>query len=298
MTSKALITGASAGLGAAYADRLAKRGHDLILVARGEDKLRELAARLPVDAEVLVADLTVPADVERVAARLATVDVFVNNAGHELRQPGRRRRPGRAAARDRPQRVRLHPPRAGVRRAPPGHADQHRLGRPDPAPRRAWPPTRRARPMRSRSRRCSPPSSPRRTCASRPSCPARSGPSCGTSPGFPLAHLDPEIVMPIDDAVDAALAGLDAGELITILSLPDAADWEAYEAARLALVPNMSRRQPAERYLVSDLPGTALCRSPGAGCARGRGRRTRGAARRRRARCPSAAMIIPWSSDR
>jgi short-subunit dehydrogenase len=78
--------------------------------------------------------------------------------------------------------------------------------------------------------------------------------------GFPLANLDPEIVMPIDDAVDAALAGLDAGELITILSLPDAADWEAYEAARLALVPNMSRRRPAERYLVSDPPGTALPR--------------------------------------
>ena len=63
--------------------------------------------------------------------------------------------------------------------------------------------------------------------------PARSAPSCGTSPGFPLAHLDPEIVMSIDDAVDAALAGLDAGELITIPSLPDAAHWDAYEAARL-----------------------------------------------------------------
>ena len=54
--------------------------------------------------------------------------------------------------------------------------------------------------------------------------------------------------MSIDDAVDAALAGLDAGELITIPSLPDAAHWDAYEAARLALVPNMSRREPAERY--------------------------------------------------
>jgi hypothetical protein len=57
--------------------------------------------------------------------------------------------------------------------------------------------------------------------------------------------------MPIDDAVDAALAGLDAGELITILSLPDHADWDAYEAARLALVPNVSRREPAERYRVT-----------------------------------------------
>src|SRR5919112_1406171 len=80
MSSKALITGASAGLGAAYADRLANRGYDLVLVARGEDKLREVAAALPTAVEVLPADLTVAADVERVAARLADVDVFVNNA--------------------------------------------------------------------------------------------------------------------------------------------------------------------------------------------------------------------------
>ena len=82
MTSKALITGASAGLGAAYADRLAKRGHDLVLVARGEDKLRELAATLPVDAEVLVADLTVPGGRRaRRRAAAARSTLFVNNAG-------------------------------------------------------------------------------------------------------------------------------------------------------------------------------------------------------------------------
>ena len=71
--------------------------------------------------------------------------------------------------------------------------------------------------------------------------------------GYPLAHLDEQIVMTVDDAVDAALAGLDAGELITIPSLPDAAHWDAYEAARLTLAPNMSRREPAERY-ASALP--------------------------------------------
>ncbi|HEY6891468.1 MAG TPA: SDR family NAD(P)-dependent oxidoreductase, partial [Solirubrobacter sp.] len=69
--------------------------------------------------------------------------------------------------------------------------------------------------------------------------------------GLPLAHLDEQIVMTVDDAVDAALAGLDAGELITIPSLPDAAHWDAFEAARLTLAPNMSRREPAERYRVS-----------------------------------------------
>jgi hypothetical protein len=48
-----------------------------------------------------------------------------------------------------------------------------------------------------------------------------------------------------------ALAGLDAGELITIPSPPDAAQWDAFQAARETLVPHMSRREPAERYRVS-----------------------------------------------
>jgi uncharacterized protein len=48
--------------------------------------------------------------------------------------------------------------------------------------------------------------------------------------------------------VDAALAGLDQGELITVPSLPDAADWQAYEAARQKLIPNLSRSVPASRY--------------------------------------------------
>ena len=54
--------------------------------------------------------------------------------------------------------------------------------------------------------------------------------------------------MEVDEMVDAALARLDQGELITIPSLSDAADWEAFTAARLALGPNLSRDHPAERY--------------------------------------------------
>jgi hypothetical protein len=50
--------------------------------------------------------------------------------------------------------------------------------------------------------------------------------------------------------VDASLAGLDQHELITIPALPDAADWQKYEAARIALGPNLSHRQPAARYKV------------------------------------------------
>ena len=66
--------------------------------------------------------------------------------------------------------------------------------------------------------------------------------------GTPIEHLPGEIVMRADDLVDAALAGLDQGELITIPSLPDAADWQAYEAARQKLMPNLSLSVPAARY--------------------------------------------------
>ena len=54
--------------------------------------------------------------------------------------------------------------------------------------------------------------------------------------------------------VDAALAGLDAGELVTIPSLPEAAEWERLDAARLALGPNLSRNHAADRYLRGELP--------------------------------------------
>ena len=69
----ALVTGASAGLGAVYADRLARRGHDLFLVARDAARMEALAAQLRAETgrtvEVLPADLTDPADLARVADR-------------------------------------------------------------------------------------------------------------------------------------------------------------------------------------------------------------------------------------
>jgi uncharacterized protein len=72
-----------------------------------------------------------------------------------------------------------------------------------------------------------------------------------SSAGVPIERLPSEIVMDAGAMVDAALAGLDQGELVTIPSLPDAADWQAYETARQKLLPNLSRKRPAPRYLAS-----------------------------------------------
>jgi short-subunit dehydrogenase len=84
----ALITGASAGLGAEFARQLGGRGYNLLLVARRADRLEALAAEVAatynVQVEVLAADLTTDAGVQRVEARLAEIDtleVLVNNAG-------------------------------------------------------------------------------------------------------------------------------------------------------------------------------------------------------------------------
>jgi uncharacterized protein len=85
----ALVTGASSGIGAAFAYELARRGTSVVLVARSADILEAIAATLiakhGVKAEVVVADLTRPTGVRRVLDQLAvrgiTVDILVNNAG-------------------------------------------------------------------------------------------------------------------------------------------------------------------------------------------------------------------------
>jgi short-subunit dehydrogenase len=92
---RALVTGATAGLGAAFARELAASGHNLVLVARDEERLRasasELTAAHGVAVEVLRADLVEPNDLAEVVARVASstdpIDVLVNNAGFGLRDP-------------------------------------------------------------------------------------------------------------------------------------------------------------------------------------------------------------------
>ena len=86
-----LITGASTGIGAVYAERFAKRGHDLVLVARDQARLDALATRLRsehgVAVDVIQADLTQLSDLTAVESRLrddARIGILVNNAGAAL----------------------------------------------------------------------------------------------------------------------------------------------------------------------------------------------------------------------
>lgn len=89
--SGVLITGASSGIGAVYAERFAQRGHDLVLVARDRQRLDALAARLiathSISVDVLTADLTRPTDLAAVESRLRDdggIGTLVNNAGMAL----------------------------------------------------------------------------------------------------------------------------------------------------------------------------------------------------------------------
>jgi short-subunit dehydrogenase len=80
----ALVTGASSGLGEVFARKLAARGYDLILVARREDKLRALANDLPVNIDVVTADLATEEGVaatERAIRECPRLQLLVNNAG-------------------------------------------------------------------------------------------------------------------------------------------------------------------------------------------------------------------------
>jgi short-subunit dehydrogenase len=68
--------------------------------------------------------------------------------------------------------------------------------------------------------------------------------------GLPVHNLPTAIVMTAENMVDAALAGLDQGETVTIPSLPDKAEWDAFDAARRAMSGKLSSSVPASRYNV------------------------------------------------
>jgi uncharacterized protein len=253
----ALITGASTGIGAVYADRLAKRGYDLILVARSQEKLSEVAAQLKSigrGIERVSADLTKKEDVQRVAERLRTdptITGLVNNAGTAsvgklldanvddleamiglnvtaLTRLTLAALPGFVARRNG-----LLINIASIVAVAPELLNGTYSG---------------TKAYVLNFTQALKNEVENKDVIVQAVLPGATATPLWEKAGRPVEHLPSEIVMTAEDMVDASLAGLDQHEVITIPSLPDMADWEKYEAARKALGPNLSRQKPAARY--------------------------------------------------
>jgi uncharacterized protein len=253
---RVLITGASTGIGATYADRFAHRGHDLVLVARDQPRMETLAARLRsetgVAVDIIAADLTAPAELGRVEARLRddeSIGVLINNAGAAA--PGgfdgadvealdkliqlnvtavtrlgaavvpRFLAAGKGAIINIASVVALAPEfPLGVYGATKAfvlaysQALNAELGARGVYVQVVLP------------------------AATRTEIWERSARDVDSLQG----------VMEVGELVDAALVGYDRRELVTIPPLPDAGQWEAFSAARLAMLPNFAQEHAAKRY--------------------------------------------------
>lgn len=261
-TGTALITGASTGLGAVYADRLAKRGHDLILVARNGAQMEDLAAKLRaehgVQVDVTAADLTKSDDVTRIEQRLiddANVTLFVNNAGMSLnggtldnsaaeietiialnitaaarlaiaagKAFGAR---GKGAIVNIASVLALAPEQfEGVYSGSKAFLLNLSLAL--------------AGSLREQG------------VTVQAVLPGATRTEIWERSGKDVDAFPAEMVMDAGDLVDAALLGLDRGEEVTIPPLADEGQWNAYQAARLAMGPGLSRREVAERYRATE----------------------------------------------
>ena len=255
----ALITGASAGIGAAYAASLAARGYDLVLVAR--DRLRLEAASVAlhgstgVAVEVLPADLANPADLHRVEDRLRQSDIsaLVNNAGIAV--------PGRMIdiPPDRLEAMLLLNVVASTRLAravAPGFAARGRgdiinvgsvvgLNADRPGISAVYTASKAYLLALSEGLQSELGGAGVRVQAV---LPGMTRTEIWEKANIDIEALAGDRLMGAADMVEAALSGLELGERVSIPSLPDIADWYSFKAAREALRPNLSRSQPADRY--------------------------------------------------
>lgn len=252
----ALITGASTGIGATYAERLARRGHDLVLVARDRARMESLAARLRsetgVAVDLIAADLTDPLELKRVEVRLRDdekIGILINNAGAAA--------PGGFEGSDvdvLDRLIRLNitaVTRLGAAVIPRFLAQGQGaivniasvVALAPEFPLGAYGATKAY--VLTYSQALHEELGARGLyvqavlpAATRTEIWERSGRDVETLQG----------VMDVSDMVDAALVGFDRRELVTLPSLPDAGQWDALVATRRAMLPNFANALPAERY--------------------------------------------------
>lgn len=251
-----LITGASTGIGAAYAERFARRGHDLVLVARDKARMEALAARLSqengVAIDIIQADLTQPAELAAVETRLredASIGILVNNAGTAIGGSFIEQSTddvARLVALNTTALLRLASAIA-PRLAAAGEGAIINIGSVvGLAPEfgmtvygatKAF--------VLFLSQGLSLELAPKGVYV-QAVLPATTRTEIWGHVGTDVNTLSN--VMEVDDLVDAALVGFDRRELVTIPPLPDAGQWDALQAARLAMLPNYRNEHPAERY--------------------------------------------------
>ena len=254
----ALVTGASSGIGAIYAQRLATRGFDLLLVARDQQRLEEAATKLRaehgVQVEVLKADLTQKDDVLKLEQRLrsdSSITLLLNNAGVAA--------DGLLANADTDQlekMIQLNVT-AVTRLASAAAASFAKAGRGTiiniASVVALFPERFNATYSASKAYVLSLTQSLNAELDGtgvkvQAVLPGVTRTEIWERSGIDATQIPADMVMEAGEMVDAALSGLDQGELVTIPSLPDAKDWDAFVAARHVMAPNLSKSKAASRY--------------------------------------------------
>ena len=251
-----LITGASTGIGATYAERFARRGHNLVLVARDTARMDAVASRLRQETSVLIdilqADLTEAADLGRVEARLredANIGILVNNAGTAIGGSFIEQNTedmARLVALNTTALLRLSSAIA-PRLARAGEGAIVNIGSVvGLAPEfgmtvygatKAF--------VLFLSQGLSLELGPKGVYV-QAVLPATTRTEIWGHAGADVNALNN--VMEVGDLVDAALVGFDRREPVTIPPLPDAGQWDSFEVARKTMLANFGNALPAERY--------------------------------------------------
>ncbi|MCP2227989.1 short-subunit dehydrogenase [Pseudomonas silensiensis] len=254
----ALVTGASSGIGAIYAERLAARGFDLLLVARDEQRLQAAASKLRaehgVQVEVLKADLTQKDDVLKLEQRLrsdSSISLLLNNAGVAT--------DGLLANSDMDQMEKLIQLNVTTvtRLASAAAAAFAKAGRGTiiniASVVALFPERFNATYSASKAYVLSLTQSLNAELDGtgvkvQAVLPGVTRTEIWERSGIDATQIPADMVMEAGEMVDAALSGLDQGELITIPSLPNASEWDDFVKARLVMAPNLSKSTAATRY--------------------------------------------------